>query len=202
MTDQATSTIEGQLITTEEYVELTESGEETEEEQIQPAAEEEKPAPVEVKPLPVLLIEDDPYDRQSCQITVSFSFLPGDGNPKGRNVVITAHSHNDAPIITMKRAGDIEDYGTEIQTMMNQVFDGFEENKAKHETRKQKREKEEKEAAERAAKMKTTKPATATLAKPATPAAPDQVDSCAGSAHQEAGHQPDRHPAIAAVVYA
>jgi hypothetical protein len=172
MTDPTTSTIEGQLITTEEYVELTEGGEETEEEQIQLAAEEEKPAPVEVKPLPVLLIEDDPYDRQSCQITVSFSFLPGDGNPKGRNVVITAHSHNDAPIITMKRAGDIEDYGTEIQTMMNQVFDGFEENKAKHETRKQKREKEEKEAAERAAKMKTTKPATATLAKPATPAAP------------------------------
>jgi len=118
MTDPTTSTIEGQLITTEEYVELTESGEETEEEQIQPAAEEEKPAPVEVKPLPVLLIEDilmiaNParslFRLASCQVMA---------NPKGRNVVITAHSHNDAPIITMKRAGDIEDYGTEIQTMM------------------------------------------------------------------------------------
>lgn len=49
----------------------------------------------------------EPYDFDHCTAALQIVFLPDDGHPCGREVVVGARSHNGAPIIKVFRMQDV-----------------------------------------------------------------------------------------------
>lgn len=66
------------------------------------------------------LIVDDPYDYDKCQISLTITWLPNDGDPNGRQVIVSARNHLDAPIIRQFRDIDIN-LPQPFEGMLNEI---------------------------------------------------------------------------------
>jgi hypothetical protein len=62
------------------------------------------------------LIVDDPYDFDRCQISLTVTWLPNDGDPNGRQVIVSVRNHLDAPIVRQYR---------DIDIALGEPFDGL-----------------------------------------------------------------------------
>jgi hypothetical protein len=68
-----------------------------------PAATPAAPPP---PPEPKVII-DEPYEWEKCQITVTVTWMPADGNEEGRMVIIGGRTHQDAPVMRTFREGHL-----------------------------------------------------------------------------------------------
>jgi hypothetical protein len=50
---------------------------------------------------------DDPYDFEQCQVTAAITWLPADGDPRGRPVLAGVRTHLDAPILRVYREANL-----------------------------------------------------------------------------------------------
>jgi hypothetical protein len=49
---------------------------------------------------------EQPYDWDKCTVRLSITFLPGDGDEGGRQIIIGCNTHRDPPLIeTVREAG-------------------------------------------------------------------------------------------------
>lgn len=87
---------------------------EIEEEEIEPSDEEDvgedipvpEPSAVPAKETKQTIV-DDPYEWDKCQITLTITYFPDDGDQQGRMVVFTGRTHMDAPVIHYFREGEV-----------------------------------------------------------------------------------------------
>ena len=52
-------------------------------------------------------LHDDPYDYDACNITASITWLPDDGEPGGRQMVMFVQNHQDKPIYHFCRENEL-----------------------------------------------------------------------------------------------
>ena len=65
-------------------------------------------------------IEEEPYRFEMCTITVMLTFLPDDGDPQGRQVIVGCRSHLDAPDVCVYREQEIQG---NLEEIVNEVLE-------------------------------------------------------------------------------
>jgi cell division septation protein DedD len=72
---------------------------------------------------PVNVVEEDAYEFDKCLITVAMGFMPDDGDPNGRLVMLGVRNHQDEPILSTCRLNDLMPLPDPIQQLLEQLKD-------------------------------------------------------------------------------
>lgn len=83
----------------------------------QPAAQKTSPA----KPEPIQTAKDLPYDWGKCIVTMSLTYLPDDGDVRGRPVAVGLRTHEDVPSMRILRESDFADWPQQVQQMFEDL---------------------------------------------------------------------------------
>lgn len=75
------------------------------------------PAPTASK---AVIVVDDPYEWDKCQITLTITYLPDDGNDQGRMVIFSGRTHMDTPVFHYFREGEVAD-GTAMLSVLGDI---------------------------------------------------------------------------------
>ena len=70
---------------------------------------------------PVNVVEEDVYEFDKCLITVAIGFMPDDGDPNGRLVMLGVRNHQDEPILSTCRLNDLMPLPDLIQQLIEQL---------------------------------------------------------------------------------
>jgi hypothetical protein len=134
---------EAEDVTTEEGEE--ESGENTAGDESPAAASgtastaTSQPAPQK----PVNVVEEDVYEFDKCLITVAMGFLPDDGDPNGRLVMLGVRNHQDEPILSTCRLNNLMPLPDPIQQLIEQLKEQLPARSEKAATKKAKAKEDE-----------------------------------------------------------
>ena len=89
-----------------------------------PAAASGTASPATSQPAPqkpVNVVEEDAYEFDKCLITVTMGFMPYDGDPNGRLVMLRVRNHQDEPVLSICRLNDLMPLPDPIQQLLEQL---------------------------------------------------------------------------------
>lgn len=100
-------------------------------------------------------ITEHPYKFNECTVNLSVTLVPDDGKEGGRQVIIGARTHKDAPIIRSMRLEDI-DWSEVVPEILSELEGQMGERKLAHELKEAEKDKK-KSNKKPEAKVKTVK---------------------------------------------
>ncbi len=103
-------------------------------------------------------VEREPYEFDQCTITVGLQFLPADGNPAGRQVLIGVRNHLDQPMIKAVRASELGPLSPVIVELLEQLKADLPARRQAFEKAKAEKQAEEEKRRARIASSKTSAP--------------------------------------------
>ena len=120
-----------------------------------------------VPQMPVNVVEEDVYEFDKCLITVAMGFLPDDGDPNGRLVMLGVRNHQDEPILSTCRLNDLMPLPDPIQQLIEQLKEQLPARSEKATAKKAKVKQDDEKRKAAGSKIKTpTKPAPQKAEKP------------------------------------
>jgi|GEM_PF-2108397 len=131
-------------------------GGETEEEASATPTDNTNPSttPVPAAQKQVNVVEEDPYEFDKCLITIAMAWMPDDGNPDGRMVMLGVRNHQDEPILVTVRLSDLMPLPDPIQQLIDRLKEQLPARSAKAAEKKAKTKEEEEKR--KAARSKST----------------------------------------------
>ena len=85
----------------------------------EPAAEGEAAAAAATSSMPAL--DKEPFDWEKITITLVIQYLPTDGDPAGRQVMMGVRNSKDSPIVRLLRESEIGELPTCIQELLTEL---------------------------------------------------------------------------------
>lgn len=103
-------------------------------------------------------VEREPYEFDQCTITVGLQFLPADGNPAGRQVLIGVRNHLDQPMIKAVRESELGQLPLEVNQLLEQLKADLPARRQAFEQAQAEKQAEEEKRRARSASSKTSAP--------------------------------------------